>query len=780
MKNHCKQIVLILSVIALISSCHKDLYSPDTIKEDFFIQNIPVGFDWSTLSSVDVNITPNDIYGGKYFYTLEIFDQNPILNQQAILFAKGVGKEGQPFRSEIAIPENITSVFIRQTAPTGKKSVQLATISNNTLKCSFIPVAPAASQSLIRNTGITAAKKQEINWQIPGDAKEITGNGTFTMKKNESYVIRNNYTGSIVFPPEGKGILYIAGTWNNTGQQTNISQNSEIYILNGGRLLSENAWQIATQNTTIAIAQEGQFGSKDNKNIDIEFNNPSELTNEGIFYAHNITTHTGSTDIINNKEFHIGNLVTNNPGLIENNGVFTAEEMSLNHPNFFNNEKATLAVKKLTTENGYVYNKHMITASTITFNRTKVENECSIHTTDLFISAGSYEQAGYTSMVCENMRADGVTLTLNSFSMLVANEKVTFTSYLNKINGNGKDFAVFKTGEMIWAEVGPHAQFSGNLEINCSKFKDNPPYNPYYRLSGAAYFAENGTSVNIPASTCTGNGNNPEEGQPENPEFPFPEHMTQPHAWIIEDTYPSPGDYDMNDLVINVDSIVKMINKDNATESMTLHLQLRAVGGMRHIGSALQLDGISPQAIQSVTYSDNVKFSDNTFETAQNGVETGQTYAVVPLFDNAHKIMGVPNTTTMINTVSLGAGTTHKETVNLKITITFTQPVPGNILSINKLNFFAVVGQATGNMRDVEIHLPEFKHTDKSSTPSEVQQSTKGLMWGLLIPGNFRYAEERTDIRSAYPQFQDWVTSDKQNHKDWYNYPEENNIYKKQ
>lgn len=775
MKN---TILLLLSLlgILLMNSCEKEVYDPNAVKDDYFIKNIPDGLDWSPLAAIQTEITPNDQYNGKYFYTIEVFDQNPLLFPQATLFAKGVCKQNQPFATKITLPEAKTAVFVRQTDPTGKKSIQIATPGNGKLVCSFLPSEPSVSSTQAK-TDLTKTNNK-IDWEIPDGVKEISGNGTFMLESKVPYLISGTYTGSITFPGEGRGILYITGTWNNTAANTSISQNSEIYVLNGGKVLSEEEWQITTNGVTIAIAEGGQWGEQEHDDIDIQFHNPSDLINYGSFYADDITTHTGNTNIFNDGQFHIDELVTNNPGRIENNRNFTAEELRLNHPELVNNEKATLSVEELSTENGTLLNKHRITAESIAFSRTKVTNECSIECEELDMTQGSYEQAGYTSLICDKMEADGVRISLNSFSLLVAREKIEFTSQLSKIEGCGKDFAVLRTAKIEWQQKGPHVKFSGNLEINCPEFEDNPPYNPYYTLSGSAYFAQDGSSVKIPASECTGEGNVPDEGTPENPEFPYPESMTQNHTWLIEDTYPGIGDYDMNDLVVGIDSVVRMMTEDYEAESMTLYIKVRAVGGTRHVGAALQLDGISPSAVKSVTYSSNLEFSENIFTTDQSGTESGQTYAVIPLFENAHKVLGLDNTTTIVNTISPGKpNASRKEPQNIKITIQFSTPIPGDILTMKKLNIFAVVASLTSN-RDTEIHLPEFMHTDKSGLPQQVQQSTKGLMWGLLLPGQFRYAEERTEIRDAYPQFQDWVSSGKEKYKDWYEHPNEANIYR--
>lgn len=770
-------ILLILSAIIGLNSCHKEVYDPKAIWDDYFIQDIPAGFDWATLSTVQVQVFPNDVYGGQYFYTIELFEQNPLVNPEAILYAKGVSKQNQPFTADITLPDTKTTLYVRQTDPTGKKSIQMGTVLNGKLVCNF---APQPSGTTTSQMAKTMASRQQINWQIPADAVEISGSGNYTMTKNTTYVLPGTFTGSLIFPPEGAGILYVSGTWNNQATATHITKNSAIYVLNGGKVLSENAWNIQTNEMTIAIAQGGQWGEQNARNMNWDIKNTSELTNNGVFYANQMITRTENSNIYNQGEFYVQELITKNPSRIENNKIFTAGKMELNNPELVNEENAVLSAQTLITGAGTVLNKHKITATTIQFDGTQVNNQCRIEAQEVKFTGASYEQASYTSLSSDKMYITGANITLNGYSLISTKEQITFTSRLSTITGNGADFAVLNAGEFLWASSGRHVEFRGNLEINCNKFKGNPPYNPYYILSGSAYFSQDGSSVKIPAGDCTGEGNTPGGGDPSNPTFPYPESMTQNHTWIIEDTYPYPGDYDMNDLVIGIDSIVRMMTEKYEAQSLTLYMRVRAIGGTRRLGAALQLDGISPSVVKSIEYSDGIEFSDDMFKVNSQGVETGQTHAVIPFFDNAHNLLGVNNTTTIINTISQGElQGAEKEVKNIRVTIHFNNPVPGSVLTLKKLNLFTVIASNT-NPRETEIHLPEFSHTDKSTTREDLQENTKGLMWGLLLPGQFRYAEERIDIRQAYPKFESWINSNKENNKDWYEHPTESNLYKKQ
>ncbi len=95
----------------------------------------------------------------------------------------------------------------------------------------------------------------------------------------------------------------------------------------------------------------------------------------------------------------------------------------------------------------------------------------------------------------------------------------------------------------------------------------------------------------------------------------------------------------MNDLVLIIKERKISINKSNKAEEFTLSLDLSAAGATKSIGAAIMLDGVPASAItQPVEFSDNSLFKG--FNVNSNLIENGQDYAVIPLFDDAHKALG--------------------------------------------------------------------------------------------------------------------------------------------
>ena len=79
---------------------------------------------------------------------------------------------------------------------------------------------------------------------------------------------------------------------------------------------------------------------------------------------------------------------------------------------------------------------------------------------------------------------------------------------------------------------------------------------------------------------------------------------------------------------------------------MIFNVNLRAVGALKSIGAAIQLDNVLANNIAGVTYEGTKSPLDGSvFEVNEKGVETGQSKAVIPFFDNAPAIMPARNFT---------------------------------------------------------------------------------------------------------------------------------------
>ena len=224
---------------------------------------------------------------------------------------------------------------------------------------------------------------------------------------------------------------------------------------------------------------------------------------------------------------------------------------------------------------------------------------------------------------------------------------------------------------------------------------------------------------------------------------------------------------DMNDIVLEVKKRKISIDKHNKVTEFNLSVELRAVGAQKTIAAAIMFDEIPASAVtQAVTYADN--YQPVSFELTDKNIEKGQEYAVVPLFDNAHTLMERP-TGSFVNTVS-GSDNNQKNTQTIHFTLRFDSSVApsSDALNINNLNIFIITDR--GSKRK-EIHVAGYRPTllantelfggnnDASSLNGKKYYISKdNLAWGIMVPTQFKWPLEYTQIQKAYSQFAGWVT----------------------
>jgi LruC domain-containing protein len=233
-----------------------------------------------------------------------------------------------------------------------------------------------------------------------------------------------------------------------------------------------------------------------------------------------------------------------------------------------------------------------------------------------------------------------------------------------------------------------------------------------------------------------------------------------------EDLWPSRGDYDFNDLVMNY-KVQQVLNAANNVVDVKMTYQLQAVGGSNRIGFAVQLPISSnnlKQATMSPAYSGT--------STVVSAAESGQLKLVFPLFDDAHHVIK-SSAGSFTNTV---LNDTYINPTVFSLNITFNSPVLQSQLGSAPYNSFIYV-----NDRSVEVHLPNQAPTDKADITLFGQHADRSKPahgvyyltndnkpWGLLIPGIFDYPAEKQSIEVAYNYFDSWALSKGAQQKDWY------------
>jgi LruC domain-containing protein/uncharacterized repeat protein (TIGR01451 family) len=259
---------------------------------------------------------------------------------------------------------------------------------------------------------------------------------------------------------------------------------------------------------------------------------------------------------------------------------------------------------------------------------------------------------------------------------------------------------------------------------------------------------------------------------------------TGPGTLAFEDLWPSKGDYDFNDMVVDYQFEINT-SPFNMVQNVKATFTLKAFGAYFHNGFGFQLPAaISATDITVTGY--NLSKSYITF--SGNGTEAGQSKPTIIVFDDAYSLMPHPGTGIGVNTERHAPYVTP---VTIQLMITFKPDTYSNTdLDIANFNPFIIVNQDRG----VEVHLPDYPPTslanqvlfgtqDDNSNPSQSRyyKTQNNLPWAINIYESFDYPLEKVDITTAHLKFAPWATSSGQNFPDWYQdkpgYRNNGNIY---
>ena len=225
----------------------------------------------------------------------------------------------------------------------------------------------------------------------------------------------------------------------------------------------------------------------------------------------------------------------------------------------------------------------------------------------------------------------------------------------------------------------------------------------------------------------------------------------------FEDLWPSMGDYDMNDVMIDYSCKVYKNTSNIRVYKIENQFIPRHNGGTLQSGFGFQLSSVSSGDVSNITI-DGAEQSQYMQGANQ---EPGQSHPTFLLFDN---IKGVLEKT---------------------ITISFelNDLVEANV--VPPYNPFIFVESDKGRGR--EVHLVKYPPTDKADfglfgTGSDASRTDEGLYYvmnrlkfpfalNLASIKDFPTPDESVRIDLAYPQFNDWVKSEGKTNKDWYKHP---------
>ncbi|WP_088159915.1 LruC domain-containing protein [Sphingobacterium sp. G1-14] len=698
--------------------------------------SVPTDFMWSSARAVDVRVAVDDKFSGKYFYRVEIFDNDPALGAEANLLAAGQAKSGQDFVGKLMVPTVAKYIYLRETSPLGVAAISMVEVGQqNTISVDGTKAGSSSKASVLRGStssallgsgGLKAAAStaEAATVVVPSDAVEINGNGSIYVESNKSYVIKSGvtFTGTINANNGSSNVkIYVQGVWKNTGNEFNLGGNNTLIVAQAGSIQLAHV----TQNTN------GRFENY------------------------------GATSL--------SKMTTTNSSLYINYGTLDVNEATVTNGSFTNYGIATIQKLSSSTSGTIVRNEGTLTVNNADFTNATLEAVCHTTIKTMKTNGATISIASGSLLSLEDLNATGTKINLAASSILDVTTKVTFDTWSNNLMGpsSGQALARLKKVELI--KGGTPITYSGNVEVACSDHTPNEQYNTYYVVNSPAKIVPyDKSTVVISGTSCNAGGNNAAGGNPN--DQTVTEVKLGTYSYAFEDNWPSIGDYDMNDFVVDV-AITKVQNSANKITKLKLVNKIRSVGAKNRLAAAIQLDGILATNVKSVKYT-NENLVGQNLPLGSNGVESNQKYAVVTLCDDAHKAFGISDT----QFISTQNG--NFQPVESEITIEFTSPLDN--FTFADLNSFIITNGYKVSSR-TEIHLVGYKATDKMNkalvenltakgqlSANDPFRSSKGEPWGLCIPVSFVYPNEYKKITGVYPKFESWALSGGSQDTNWY------------
>lgn len=232
----------------------------------------------------------------------------------------------------------------------------------------------------------------------------------------------------------------------------------------------------------------------------------------------------------------------------------------------------------------------------------------------------------------------------------------------------------------------------------------------------------------------------------------------------FEDLWPSMGDYDFNDLVVNF-QYKSVTNASNQVVDLVGKFKIKAVGATLNNGFGFSFDAL-PASVFSVTGS---QIMGSGITVASNGLEAGHTNkAVVIVCDKINTYAGASLLNTDANGILVDVPL---------ITITINFASPQSSIGTEPFNPFIYISQTRGrevhmlNMPPTELVDPTwFGQDNDASVPanSVYYKTINNYPFALETPVPLDYPTEKTDIVTAHLKFGSWAESSGSLYQDWY------------
>ncbi|HRW96264.1 MAG TPA: LruC domain-containing protein [Bacteroidales bacterium] len=249
----------------------------------------------------------------------------------------------------------------------------------------------------------------------------------------------------------------------------------------------------------------------------------------------------------------------------------------------------------------------------------------------------------------------------------------------------------------------------------------------------------------------------------------------------FEDLWPSCGDFDYNDLILDF-KLKFVLNASGEIVEMNNQFIVRAIGAGQKNGFGFSLSGVP---VASVISASGDKLTQGIISKLPNGVEANQSEAVFVVVDNAFTVLSpVGGGYTGANT-SPGAPWVEPDTIFFNV-VFMIEGIPGPGGAVNYYNltanekFFNPFIFINLN-RSKELHLADYEPTDLAdasffgtydddTTPSvgKYYKTKNNIPWAVLLTEKFDYPVEQADIIQSHLKFKNWAESNGSLFPEWF------------
>lgn len=796
--KYTKTLMAVAATAALTISCSdKDIFDKEAynklITEAFPVENVDPTHDWKTIGSADVNITLMQSSDG--YSVIRIFDGEPG-DESTHLLAKDSIANGSTMTTSINYQLDSTDVNIVVTDAEGFSSIYPRTIENGALTTT---VGNAQTTTKTRSAaGITRASSvagvtynfaEDYNGGVYPTADNIEN--TIVVLSGNTYTVTEETIKdkTIIVCEGGKLVADNEFTLENTSLYNAGTMATDVVnLVNGTVAYNRGTWTTKTSKSgqadidvgiTDTSTQSSQLVNAGTMTLDGDLEVGGAFLNLGTFTCDQTNIAFSHSDITQNAWVNEGQYKNkgdfdfNDTFKIEGKGGYTTQLSE----QVFNNCKLEIDGNFSFSKKGLIFNNN----------------------------AGAYVFVDGT----ENKRgmdvdkdAGSLTLNLGSKSIL----KVDATIKINNtvVNGPTSDDAsalilsnVFNGGQ----DNGSTAKLNGNILFAVS---GSNSWTNYKKIDGIDYYGHasslEGLNANIDATACS-------PGYTGTYKPTYPEVTEQPLRYCFEDNYPSAGDYDFNDIVMDIS-----VSSTLLTRTATYNVTLTAVGAIKQIAAALRLNGIPVEDIESVTITGDLydynlntssintdiikkKFTNGTFTSDGSG------NTVIYLFNDAHYAYTRATSTTggvdrpFINTIKPEETTVDARVlppVKCKVEVKFNSLFDGInfrwFTSTDHMDPFIITEYNGGNW---EVHTIDWKTKPALFDYGDSDNYSINLPWALCLPSDFKYPKEFIPIgnykggtlggayQTAGHSFGEWCGS-MEKAKDWYlsKYADSDKVYK--